>query len=129
MQKAVMAYIQANIVTSRERERLRRLFDAMDIDFDGRLSLDEVQRGLIKLGLAKPEARQEAKKMFKIADIDQNRFLEFNEWCTAAMNKRRMLKRPHIQAAFQMLDKDKNGFISAKEVREILMNQFKDTAA
>ena len=117
-----MAYIQVNIITNKERDRLRKLFDAMDIDFDGRLSLDEVQRGLIKLGLAKGDARNEAKKIFKIADIDQNGYLEFNEWCTSAMNKRKLLKRPHLQAAFQMLDKDKDGFITLREVRDILMN-------
>lgn len=129
MQQAAMAFIQANIITNREKERLRKLFDAMDVNFDGQLSLEEVVAGLQKLGMAKGQARQEANRIFDIADIDKNGYLEFNEWCTATMNKRKMLKRPHLQAAFKMLDRDNSGTISYDEVRDVLVNSVRDVSS
>lgn len=35
-----------------------------------------------------PNAVEEANRIFSIADIDDNGYLEFNEWCTAAMDKK-----------------------------------------
>ena len=69
-------------------------------------------------------AEGEAKRIFEIADLDNNGYLEFNEWCTATINKSKLLKRPRLHAAFKMLDKDGSGTISYEEVKGILMNEY-----
>ena len=51
-----MAFIQANIITNREKEKMRKLFDAMDVNYDGHLSKDEVVEGLCKMGMEKANA-------------------------------------------------------------------------
>lgn len=73
------------------------------------------------MGLSKSESKIEAKKIFSLADIDQSGYLEFNEWCTVTMSKRKLLKRDHLKAAFRMLDKDNSGTISVDEIKDILM--------
>lgn len=65
-------------------------------------------------------AKEEADRIFAIADIDDNGYLEFNEWCTATMDKSKMLKKPRLWAAFKMMDKDGSGSIEYEEVREVL---------
>ena len=46
-----MAFIQANIITTREKEKMRKLFDAMDRDYDGHLQKGEVIAGLQRMGM------------------------------------------------------------------------------
>lgn len=117
-----MNFIQNNLVDSREKEKMRKVFIAMDTDFDGKLTLEEITVGLRKMGMENPAA--EARRVFEIADIDNDGYLEFNEWCTATMNKQKLLKRPRLHAAFKMLDKDGSGTISYEEVRELLQNEY-----
>ena len=46
MQQAAMNFIQTNLVDSKEREKLRKVFTAMDTNFDGKLTIDEITIGL-----------------------------------------------------------------------------------
>ena len=100
---------------------MRQLFDAMDIDFDGHLTKNEIIQGLMRMGMSKAQAIEEATRIFTLADIDENGYLEFNEWCTTTMDKRQMLKRPMLLQAFKMIDKDGSGVVSFDEVRDIVI--------
>ena len=123
LQQAAMNFIQSNLVDNKEREKLRSVFQAMDTDFDGKLTQDEIRVGLQKMGME--GAEYEAQRIFEIADLDNNGYLEFNEWCTATINKSKLLKRPRLHAAFKMLDKDGGGTISYAEVRDILQHEYR----
>ena len=70
------------------------------------------------MGCEEPE--KEADRIFAIADLDENGYLEFNEWCVATMDKKQMLKRPRLWAAFKLLDNDESGKISYDEVKRML---------
>ena len=38
-----------------------------------------------------PNAEEEVERVFRVADFDDNGSIEFSEWCTASMDKRKML--------------------------------------
>lgn len=97
---------------------MRQIFDAMDVNFDGVIDREELADGLRKMGLENPE--EECERIFKISDLDDNGYLEFKEWCTAAMDKEKMMKKSRLWAAFKMLDKDGNGKITYDEIRDQL---------
>ena len=48
-----MAFIQTNIISSKEKHKMRQLFDAMDQDYDGHLSRNEVISGLVRMGMTR----------------------------------------------------------------------------
>lgn len=40
--------------SSRDKERIRKLFQQLDVNQDGRIDVDEMNRGLNKLGINSP---------------------------------------------------------------------------
>ena len=90
----------------------------MDKNFDGKLTKEEMLAGFKALDMANPE--EEVEKIFRMADFDDNGFIEFSEWCTIAMDKRKMLSQERLQGAFDIFDEDKNGYISLDEVKKLL---------
>ena len=53
LQQAVMGFIQANIISNKEKHKMRQLFDAMDTDYDGHLTKNEIIGGLMRMGMSK----------------------------------------------------------------------------
>ena len=74
----------------------------MDINKDGRLSKEELQRGLKRQGILNYE--EEADNILKNVDFDQNGTLEFSEYCTAAMSNKKLAGEQNLQTAFNMFD-------------------------
>ena len=74
--------------------------------------------GFTKLGLIDPEA--EADHLLSHADFDNNGCIEFSEWCSASMDKRNLLSKERLQAAFNIFDTNNSGTIDFKEVKELL---------
>jgi Ca2+-binding EF-hand superfamily protein len=44
-----------------------------------------------------PNYEEEANNIFKMADFDDNGTIEFSEWCTATMDKRKMLTNKRLK--------------------------------
>ena len=73
---------------------MKKVFQSMDTDFDGKLTKEEIVEGLQKIN--HKNAEEEAERIFSIADLDENGTLEFTEWCTATMDKRKMLGKGRL---------------------------------
>mmetsp|Transcript_29657 Transcript_29657/g.45208 ORF Transcript_29657/g.45208 Transcript_29657/m.45208 type:complete len:137 (+) Transcript_29657:1277-1687(+) len=97
---------------------MRAIFEKMDKNFDGKLTREEIVAGFIDMEIDNPE--QEAENIFQQADMDGNGFIEFTEWCTATMDKRKMLSKDRLKAAFDIFDRDGSGSISFTEVKALL---------
>ena len=98
---------------------MRKIFTALDKNFDGVLTREEIIEGLTKMGYEDPV--DETERIFETADTNENGTIEFSEFCTAAIDKVAILHRPRLQTAFDMLDQNKNGKISFEELKKMLM--------
>ena len=78
------------------------MFESMDQDFDGKLTKEEIIEGFKKMEVENPE--EEAEKIMQTVDFDDNGSIEFTEWCTATMDKRKMLSKERLRAAFNIFD-------------------------
>jgi len=81
---------------------MRHMFESMDQDFDGKLTKEEIIEGFRKMEVENPE--EEAEKIMQTVDFDDNGSIEFTEWCTATMDKRKMLSKERLRAAFNIFD-------------------------
>jgi len=122
LQQATLAYIVHNMLKKEETDEFRKIFTEFDLNGDGRLTKEELIKGLIKV-MTPEEAKKEVGRIIGIIDVDGNGFIEYEEFLRAAMNKERILTEKNLQAVFNMFDKDRSGKISIKEIRDILGGQ------
>lgn len=97
---------------------MKQMFESMDQNFDGKLTREEIIAGFTAMEVENPE--QEAENIMKTVDFDDNGSIEFTEWCTATMDKRKMLSKERLKAAFNIFDANGNGQISFDEVKQLL---------
>lgn len=90
----------------------------MDVNFDGKLTKEEVIAGFKAMDV--DNYQEEAEKIFRMCDFDDSGTIEFTEWCTASMDKRKMLSKEKLKAAFDLFDENGNGSIDFAEVKKLL---------
>lgn len=119
LKQATYAFIASQLLSSKERENLAKVFRAFDKNGDGKLSIQEVKEGYLE-HYGKIMSDEEVERMFEAVDTDRSGFIDYSEFVVAAMNERQLTSNDKLQAAFKMFDKDNSGIISAEEIREVL---------
>lgn len=66
------------------------------------------------------DPEKEADYIMKNVDFDENGYIEFSEFVTASMDKRKMLSQDRLKAAFKIFDINGDGSISMEEVKSLL---------
>lgn len=98
-------------------DELKRVFDKFDRNKDGKISQEEYKAILRALG--KGSTNRDVQKIFEIADMDGDGFIDFKEF-VEVQKKGGGVKTTDIQSAFRTFDLDGDGKISVNEVYELL---------
>jgi calcium-dependent protein kinase len=104
-------------MTSKETEEARDQFHALNSSKSGALTLDDF-RSAITTGDSEDADEVDAEKLFEIADLDNDGEIGFNSFVVATMQQRPSLEA--LQAVFNRLDSDKNGKVTARDIRAVV---------
>ena len=100
---------------------LREVFLQMDEDRTGHISLHEMQRVLVsRAGMDEGEVEQ----IFSRLDQDEQKTISYSEFLAATLSKRFYMREGRIRAAFQKLDIDNSGYITADNLKDMLGDDF-----
>ena len=77
---------------------------------------DKVNLGFFK-SYGKEVGRPDWKEMFKAIDSDNNGKIDFDEFITAATDRSKLLNKQNLKVAFNQLDKNGDGSITAEEIK------------
>ena len=107
----------AGPLSAEAEAELRAAFDAYDVNQDGQISLQELERALRALGCR--EAQSEARRIMAAADGDKSGAISFAEFAATA---RATFERGEgaLRAAFALFDADANGFIDRSEFSNVV---------
>lgn len=115
LKKIVLTYIATRLKDS-EVKHLREVFEALDINKDGSITIEELQIGLQKAGCD----QQNVEQIFKSMDTDKSGKIDYTEFLAATLDEKIYLKEQRLYEVFRAFDKDESGKISKEELMKVL---------
>ncbi|XP_077987619.1 neo-calmodulin-like [Glandiceps talaboti] len=112
---------QGDEVTPEQLAEFKEAFSMFDKNGDGKITTGELGTVMRSLGLNPTD--EELDDMINEIDADGNGTVEFPEFISM-MVKKRSHSDPEtdLREAFKVFDRDGNGYISASELRYVMMN-------
>ena len=99
-------------------KELKELFKSLDVNGDGSLSLEELQKGL-----RDKENGDKMLEVLKAADTDGSGEINYTEFLAATIDANIFMREDYLRTAFNMFDKDGSGKIDNEEVINLLQGE------
>jgi calcium-dependent protein kinase len=119
--QAVITFLTHNVEKNEEVKKLRHIFQHLDKDFDGKISIFDLKKGLEEH--FKNIAFLEVENIMKNITINEENYIEFEEFLGATLDKNLLMTERKLKEAFDMFDVGKEGIIHAKEIKGVLSRE------
>ncbi|MQM05997.1 hypothetical protein Taro_038817 [Colocasia esculenta] len=100
---------------------IKEMFQMMDINNDGKITLEELKIGLHKLG--QQIADTDVQILMEAADVDGNGTLDYGEFVAVTVHVNKIENDEHLRKAFAYFDQNKSGYIEIEELRDALCDE------
>ncbi|KAL5721038.1 non-specific serine/threonine protein kinase [Ranunculus cassubicifolius] len=101
-----------------EVEDIKEMFDKIDTDNDGVVSIDDFKTALHNFGTKLAES--EVQSLIEAVDTNGKGTLDYEEFVAVSLHLQRMANDEHLHKAFSYFDKNGNGFIELNELQDAL---------
>ena len=126
IQETALAYLVHNFPQMKDVVNACKLFNQIDINGDGKITKEELLKGLkSKMKNPSPTLEEDVEQIYKNIDMDNNGYIEYEEFVRAAVSKEQFLKGNILRYAFRYFDKDGSGEITFDEIEAV----FKESVA
>lgn len=119
LKQATLAFIASQLLLIEEKEVIDEVFRALDTNSDGKLTPDEIKSGY-KEFYDKELTDEEVHDIVKRVNFRGNGAIDYSEFLVASMFEKNLLDEKRLKAAFKMFDKDKDGYIDADNLTEVM---------
>ena len=111
LQQAALTFLTTHLINKEEMTELQKAFQSLDKNNDGKLSKEELLEGFSQ-AMGQTAAEIEVERIMKTCDIDKNGHIDYTEFISATIDKRKLLSKERLKAAFQLFDRVSNLFMS-----------------
>ena len=125
LQEVALAYLVHNFPQNKEVVNANKLFNQLDTDGDGKINKHDLFKGL----RAKTESKaleKDIEKNYHNIDMDNNGYIEYEEFVRAAVSKEKFVDENILRFAFRYFDKDNSGEITREELESVFRQGITD---
>ena len=128
IQETALAYLVHQFPRIKDVINACKLFNQIDNNGDGKITETELYNGLI--GRYKTDTlEKDVDEIFKTLDMDNNGFIEYEEFVRAAVSKEYFVTDNVLKFAFRFFDKDNSGEIEFNEIKALFSRSIEDKAS
>ena len=117
-QEIALAYLVHNHPELEEVDNACKLFGMIDKKGNGKITKEELYNGLIPF-CEKEKLKDDVEKIFKNLDTDQSKYLKYEDFIRAAIDKSIFLTDDSMNFAFKYFDKNGKGEITIDDLVSI----------
>ena len=118
IQEVALAYLVHNNPELEEIDNACKLFEIIDKKGNGKINKDELYNGLSELYKSE-KLKDDVNKIFENLDINNDLYLEYEEFIRAAIDRSIFLTESSLKFAFNYFDKDNKGEITVDDLCSI----------
>ena len=127
LQELCLTYFVHNYPNQDDIILINKVFSKFNTSNDGKLTPEELAKGLSKYLFkgkkSKAAAEKESKIIFQKLDGNGNGVIECEEFVRAGIDKKLIKNKKVLKFMFDFLDKNRNGEISCEELKEVFYNE------
>ena len=120
-QQMVLAFITHNIPDSKETKDSLKIFRMFDTDDDGKLTMDELYKGLINY-FDENIIKNEINDIFLLLDGGNRGFIEYEEFLRATIDQKTLLSEENLVYAFNFFDKGNKVKLSVDKIKKFFVD-------
>ena len=125
LQKISMAYLIHSYPQMKDVINASKLFNRIDKDDDCKINKKELLHGLqIKFNSIVKE--KDVDQIFQNLDLNNNGYIDYEEFVSAAVNKKRFVNKSVLTFAFKFFDKNDSGEITFDEIEKMFKESVVD---
>ena len=125
IQETALAYLVHNFPQMKDVINACKLFNQIDINGDGKINKQELLKGL-QSKMKSPTLEKDVDQIYKNIDMDNNGYIEYEEFVRAAVSKEKFLNENVLRYAFRYFDKDGSGEITFDEIEDVFKQSITD---
>ncbi|OVA09882.1 EF-hand domain [Macleaya cordata] len=111
----------ADVLSEEQTAEFQEAFCLFDKDGDGCITIEEL--ATVIRSLDQNPTEEELQEMISEVDVNGNGTIEFVEFLNLMARKMKEADaEDELKEAFKVFDKDQNGYISANELRHVMIN-------
>ena len=118
----IVRHMVGRFLFNKEKEFLKKIFDALDDEKDGELEPHEFidqfkEKFKLTLGI------KDMHKMLRFMDVSGgDGLIQFSEFLVAGCDKRNLLSTANVEKEFDFLDQDQDGYIGPEDMEKFMTN-------
>ena len=125
IQETALAYLVHNFPQMKDVVNACKLFNQIDVNGDGKINKNELLKGL-QSKIKSDTLKKDVDTIFKNIDMDNNGYIEYEEFVRAAVSKEYFVDENVLRFAFRYFDKDNSGEITFDEIESVFKESITD---